>query len=203
MADFNAKSKAAYNEKADNYDNTHDGRFTRRFKQLLVSEAELCENTTVLDVACGNGSLLAALNNKTPIIGFGIDIADRMIKNAAANNPDMTFRVSGCESIPFGECSMDVITVCAAYHHFPDTQAFAKEAKRVLRPSGAIYIADVYLPSVPRFVINPFVPLSRAGDVRFYSPKEIAGNFEQYGFETVETKVVGHVQIVVAKKATV
>ena len=200
MADFNAKSKAAYNKKADNYDNTHDGKFTRKFKQLLVSEVALRENATVLDVACGIGSLLTALNNKTPINGFGIDIADRMIKNAAANNPNMEFSVSGCESIPFGECSMDVITVCAAYHHFPDTAGLAKEAMRVLRPSGTIYIADVYLPSLLRFFFNPFVPLSGAGDVKFYSPKEIAGNFEQYGFETVKTKIFGHVQIVVVQK---
>ena len=113
MADFNAKSKAAYNKKADNYDNTHDGRLTLKFKQLLVSEVVLHGNASVLDVACGNGSLLTALNNKTPINGFGIDIADRIIKNAATNNPGMTFRVSGCESIPFGECSMDIITFCS------------------------------------------------------------------------------------------
>ena len=200
MADFNAKSKAAYNKKADNYDDTHDGRFTRKFKQLLVSEVALRDNATVLDVACGNGSLLAALNNKTPINGFGIDIADRMIKNAAANNPGMEFRVSGCESIHFENCSMDVVIVCAAYHHFPDTAAFAKEAKRVLKPNGTIYIADIYLPTVLRFFINPFVSLSGAGDVRFYSPKEITGSFEQYGFTAMETKLFGHVQIVVIQK---
>ena len=61
MADFNAKSKAAYNKKADNYDDTHDGRFTRKFKQLLVSEVALRDNATVLDVACGNGSFLIIL----------------------------------------------------------------------------------------------------------------------------------------------
>ena len=98
MADFNAKSKAAYNKKADNYDNTHDGRFTLKFKQLLVSEVVLNGNASVLDIACGNGSLLMALNNKTPINGFGIDIADRMIKNATANNPRMEFRVAGWAS---------------------------------------------------------------------------------------------------------
>ena len=95
---------------------------------------------------------------------------------------------------------MDVVTVCAAYHHFSDTAGFAKEAKRVLKPSGKIYIADVYLPPVLRFFINPFVPLSGAGDVKFYSPKEIAGNLEQYGFKTLEIKIFGHVQIVVAQK---
>ena len=75
MPDFNSKSRAAYNEKANNYDNTRDGRFTLNFKRLLLSEIEIPPNVNVLDVACGNGSLLAALNEKTPIKGHGIDIA--------------------------------------------------------------------------------------------------------------------------------
>jgi len=200
MADFNTKSKSAYNKKADNYDNTHNGRFTLKFKQLLVSKVVLRENADVLDVACGNGSLLAALNDKAPINGFGIDIADRMIENAAANNPSMEFRVAGCESIPFDEGSMDIITVCAAYHHFPDTAAFAREALRVLKSKGVIYIADVYLSSVLRLIVNPFVPLSRAGDVKFYSPKEIAQTFEQCGFETIDASIMGHVQLASMRK---
>ena len=200
VADFNEKSKLAYNKKADNYDNTPEGRFTRNFQRLLVSEIELPHNGSILDVACGNGSLLAALNAKTPINGYGIDIAEQMVQNAATNNPSMEFHTAGCEAIPFGDCSMDVITVCSAYHHFPDTAAFAREAKRILKPQGKVYVAEIYLPSVVRFLTNPFVPLSSEGDVRFYSPKEICKNFERFGFVREIVKSFGHVQIVAMKK---
>jgi ubiquinone/menaquinone biosynthesis C-methylase UbiE len=77
------------------------------------------------------------MNLCKPITGFGIDIAERMINYAAAKNPGMVFRVSGCESIPFNDCSMDIVTVCAAYHHFTNVTLFAKEASRVLKPGGA------------------------------------------------------------------
>ena len=200
MSKFNDRSKMAYNKIADDYDNTFDGRFTRKFKQMLISEIELQENYHVLDVACGNGALLAGLNNKKPIRGFGIDISDRMIKNAAANNPGMEFPVSGCEAIPFRDNSMDMITVCAAYHHFPNVAAFAKEAERVLKPKGKLYIADVYLSSFLRFICNPFVPLSRAGDVKFYSPNEILNTFKSFGFEKVDVKISGNVQIISMRK---
>ena len=200
MPDFNSKSRTAYNNKADDYDNTRDGRFTQNFKRLLVSEIEPPYYGSVLDVACGNGSLLAALNAKTPINGYGIDIAERMVENAAANNPGMEFQTASCEAIPFDDCSMDVITVCAAYHHFPDVAEFAREAKRVLKPQCKVYIAEIYLPSVLRFLANPFVPLSSEGDVRFYSPKEICKNFERFGFVREIVKLFGHVQIVAMKK---
>jgi ubiquinone/menaquinone biosynthesis C-methylase UbiE len=198
---FNAKSKAAYNKKADDYENTYDGRVTQRFKLLLAEHIDLQANQSVLDVACGTGSLLALLNKKKPIKGYGIDLADRMVKNAAANNPNMEFYVAGCEAIPFPDASMDIITVCSSYHHFPDVKAFASEARRVLRPNGKLYIADMYLPALLRVIVNPFVPLSSAGDVRFYSPKEILRNFESFGFEKAgDVKIHGHIQIVSMKK---
>ena len=200
MGNFNEKSRAAYNQIADHYDSTYDGQFTRRFKDLLAATITLQENCNVLDVACGNGSLLAALNRRAPINGVGIDIAERMIKNAAANYPDMEFQVSGCEAMPFQNETMDIIAVCAAYHHFPDVTDFAREAYRVLRPKGRLYIAEVYLPAVLRWICNPFIPLSRSGDVRFYSPKKIAANFKRFGFEEVDVMITGHIQIVSMQK---
>ena len=202
MADFNAKSKAAYNAKADDYENSREGRFTREFQRLLVECVALQGNQSALDVACGTGSLLALLSKKTPIKGYGIDLADQMIKKARTNNPSMEFQAAGCEAIPFPDSSMDIITVCAAYHHFPDTNAFAKEARRALRPNGYLHIAEIYLPTVLRVIANPFVPLMPDGDVRFYSPNQIARNFEPFGFIRADVKIFGHVQIVSMRKST-
>ena len=51
---------------------------------------------------------------------------------------------------------------------------FYNEMKRILKPKCVIYIADIYYPLIIRAILNPFVPLSKAGDVKFYSPKEIS-----------------------------
>jgi ubiquinone/menaquinone biosynthesis C-methylase UbiE len=137
------------------------------------------------------------MNDRKPIAGFGIDIAERMIDSASEKNPGMEFRVSGCESIPFNDGSMDILTVCAAYHHFPDVAAFAQEAARILVPGGMLYIADMLVPALVRVILNPFVPLLfKDGDVRFYSPKKIIGNFKRFGFEKANVKVSGNIQIV-------
>jgi ubiquinone/menaquinone biosynthesis C-methylase UbiE len=196
----NEKSKSAYNKIADYYDESPDGRFTSRFKELLLSTITLHDGQNVLDVACGNGSLLSSMNKIKPIKGHGIDVSDQMIKNAIMRNPGMEFRVAGCELIPFPDESMNLITVCAAFHHFPDTDAFAKEAGRVLKPQGMLYIAEVFLPAFIRMLINPFVPLSKAGDVKIYSPMEIINIFIISGFGQASVNKSNHIQIVSMKR---
>ena len=200
MRDFNAQSRAAYNRKADDYENTTDGKFTRKFKTLLLEQVEINSNDAVLDVACGNGLLLKMLAEKQVIKGFGIDIAENMIKNAKLNCPEMVFHVSGCEKIPLENASVDIITVSAAYHHFPDVASFAKEAARVLKPQGQIYIAEVWLPFIFRVLFNPFLPFMGSGDVKIYSPQEIIKTFESQKFTTVKTLRKGKVQIIQMQK---
>jgi len=197
---FIEKSKAAYNKKADHYDQTPDGRFTRRFKQLILAGVHLRDGMSVLDVACGNGSLLAAMQKKARIEGFGIDISEGMVDAAARKNPGMTFHVSGCEEMPFTDASMDLITVSAAYHHFPDVVAFADEVARLLKPGGVICIADIYLPAPLRVLVNPLLPFSRSGDVRIHSPEEIAQNFKRLGVVPVRLVRNRQIQVVTMRE---
>jgi ubiquinone/menaquinone biosynthesis C-methylase UbiE len=154
----------------------------------------------VLDVACGNGTLLNMLAGKFGITGYGADISEKMVENAQKRCPEMVFKTAGCEKIPFEGQSFDLMTVCAAYHHFPNVRAFAAEAFRLLKTGGQIYIADVYYPDIVRFILNPFVPMSKAGDVKFYSPKEIIRTFEFAGFRHERLITSGHIQIIVFQK---
>jgi len=200
MKTFDQKSRESYNIKANDYDNTFDGKFTEKFKKLLLEEIKIKSNDSILDVACGNGSLLKMLSNKCDIKGYGIDISEKMIENAKSKCPDMIFEVNGCEHTSFENQMFDFVTVSAAYHHFPNVKAFAKEANRILKPQGILYIADVYYPFTIRVICNPFVPLSKAGDVKFYSPKEIKSNFEANGFEQIKFRREGHVQLIEMRK---
>jgi len=201
MAGFSERSRTAYNEKADSYDDSREGQYTHRIHQLLLPMLNWQSGQSILDVACGTGSLLAAMNARKQIRGFGIDISERMIEVARTRNPGMEFHVSGCESVPCPDESMDIITVCAAFHHFADVGAFAKEAGRVMKPGGMIYIADMYVPSLIKVLVNPFVPLLfKDGDVKFYSPKEILMNFARHGFLETDVKTTGNLQIVTMRK---
>ena len=192
MRKTHEKNISAYNKKADDYNNTFDGVFTEKFKKFLLSVVDVKDGDAVLDVACGNGTLLSRFSRE--INGYGADISPQMIKNASANFPQFKFAVAGCEKIPFDDASMDVITVCSSYHHFPDVNAFAAEAKRLLKPLGSLYIAEIFLPPVIRHIANIFVPLSKDGDVKIYSKKEIAKTFSS--FEFISARKKGHMQII-------
>jgi len=201
MGNFNEKSRNTYNKIAFRYNSTLDGKFTQKFKERLIEHVTLRENCRVLDVGCGNGSLLAMLKRRKPTIyGLGVDIAEEMVAAAKSAYPDMEFHAAECEEIPFVDESMDVVTACMAYHHFPDVAAFAREIWRILAPSGELYIAEIRLPAAVRAVLNPWLPLSKSGDVKFYSPTEIVQTLESNGFEKVEAKMRGYIQIIQFRK---
>ena len=140
------------------------------------------------------------LNEKTSFYGYGVDISDKMIEQAKKLNPTMNFYVAGCEKLPFEKGEIDVMTVCAAFHHFPNIQKFAEESERVMKKDGVLYIAEVYLPTILRVVCNPFVKFSKAGDVKFYSPNEIVSLFENNGFVKIGIEINSKVQIIKLKR---
>lgn len=200
MNQFERKSKTSYDKKADTYEQSFDGKFTSKFKRVLFETMHINNDDFILDVACGNGRFLNMLSHKADIHGFGVDISENMIACAKKMNPEMHFQTAGCDKIPFENQSMNVVSVCAAFHHFPNIDAFAKEMYRILKPGGRIYIAEVYLPAVIRLICNPFVKFSKSGDVKFYSPKEIVDCLSNAGFYGEEVRIDGLVQIVAMRK---
>lgn len=193
------QSKKAYNKIAKNYDNTFDGRFTRLFKDELISNVILNQNDAVLDVACGTGELLDRLYDKCPIQGVGVDISDEMIKVARLKYNKFDFFVSSCVSLPFDNNIFDVLTVSASFHHFPEPEKFAIEANRVLKHGGKIYIAEVNFPIPIRQIVNAiFLPLYNSGDVKIYHPKELIKIFNNAGFSNISVLKKGKVQLMCA-----
>ena len=197
---FEKRSKKTYNELADGYDASFEGEYTAQFKALLLNEIRIQPNANILDIACGNGRLLNMLAKQNRFNGYGVDIAEQMIEHAKQLNPDMHFSVGNCEKIPLPDQTMDVITVCAAYHHFPHVNLFARESFRLLKTGGRIYIAEVYYPSSIRLLMNPFMPLLNKGDVKIYSPDSIISTLEKAGFQDLNYSIHGHIQIVSARK---
>ncbi|MPN22890.1 Demethylmenaquinone methyltransferase [bioreactor metagenome] len=161
----------------------------------------LRDGDSILDVACGNGTLLGALSKKASVHGFGVDLSENMIAAARERYPGCTFAVSSCVPLPFETESMDVITVSCAFHHFEDPLAFVNECRRVLKKNGMIYMAEPFFTPVIRWLANTVVfPFSKSGDVKVYSEQELRRIFETAGFRNVETYTKGTVLFFSIKK---
>lgn len=182
------ESKASYNEIAFTYDTSREGRYTAFYIEELVNMVELKENDVVLDVACGTGTLLGKLKQTEKIHAYGIDISDKMIDVARQKYPEIAFKVQSCCPLLFEDESVDVITVCCAFHHFEIPQNFVDECRRVLKENGRVYIADPNFSPLARVIANTIVfRFSKRGDVKVYSEKELKKFFYEAMFKDVKT----------------
>ena len=200
MNQHEERSIRSYSKKANHYDRTLDGLMTRKIKRLLVEHVEISDGDSVLDVACGNGRLLSMFSQKHRFQGFGADISPEMVKSASQMNPGITFVAAPCDKLPFTDEMFDRVTVCAAFHHFPDPAAFLREARRVLKPGGVLTIAEFHYSAPVRFLLNPLIRHSPAGDVKMYAPRELTALLEQTGYLVQSVLVSGSIQIIDGEK---
>ncbi len=195
------QSQKAYDKMAWEYDSTPEGIYTRPHKAELVSQVMVRDKDHILDVACGNGSLLGELSRRAKVCAYGVDISENMIAAARGRHPDCVFAAQPCVPLRFEDESMDVITVCCAFHHFEKPRAFAEECMRVLKKNGRVYLAEPFFSPVIRWLANTVVfPFSQSGDVKVYGPRELRGFFDAAGFRHIEVYATGTVLFCSAQK---
>jgi len=194
-----AKKEFNFSKRANSYDKGIEGRFSKRFYRLLQRDVRFDAGARILDVGCGTGALLKRLRADNIAEVYGIDTDANMIAVAKRQCPDCSFQIAPSEKIPFADKSFDVLTACMAYHHFSDKAGFAREAARVLKPGGALYIADPKFPLIIRAGINGLLRLFKVVG-EFYTAREIGGAFAAYGFELSGLAYDGYAQVVRLKR---
>jgi len=188
----------SFEKRAAKYDD-RVGKMSGRFYRLLLEQVALFPGAKVLDVGCGTGTVLRRIADACEIDGYGIDAEENMIAVAKQKCPEMNIQISRCEDTPFENQYFDVITTCMAYHHFADRAGFAKEAARLLKHGGCLYIADPRLPFVIRKTVNGFFRLVNVAGC-FNTPQELHKHFCEYGFVPDGFVFDGYAQVVKFKK---
>jgi demethylmenaquinone methyltransferase / 2-methoxy-6-polyprenyl-1,4-benzoquinol methylase len=104
----------------------------------------------VLDLACGTGDLLIAMERDARRALLGSDFCHPMLTGAREKLDRGSLRSSLLESdamaLPFPDASLDLITIAFGYRNFANYRSGLIEMRRVLRPGGALAILEFTQP---------------------------------------------------------
>ena len=99
----------------------------------------------VVDIGCGGGVLVRALTARGARV-TGVEISESQLATAIRDDDSGGARyvVGVAERLPLSDQSADVVVFMRAFHHVPpaDMLSALREARRVLRPGGVVYIAE-------------------------------------------------------------
>jgi SAM-dependent methyltransferase len=99
----------------------------------------------VVDVGCGGGVLVRDLAARGARV-TGVEISEEQLAAAVANDGESGARyvVGLAQRLPLSDESADVVVFMRALHHVPPGEMLEalREAGRVLRGRGAVYIAE-------------------------------------------------------------
>jgi ubiquinone/menaquinone biosynthesis C-methylase UbiE len=95
----------------------------------------------VLDVGCGTGRLLDAVQQSYPV-AVGVDVSSQMLAEAKCLRPGPLFVCAVAEQLPFASGAFDAVTATLSIRHWQDPGCGVRELARVLSPDGVLVIAD-------------------------------------------------------------
>lgn len=156
----------------------------------VLALLDLNNSHSVLDIGCGTGELLRALEGRVTRI-VGTDLSADMI--AHYHGPAETV-VCQAANQPFGDAEFDRIVMVSVAQYFPSRKYFElvmQSAMRMLRTGGIFLVADV-LPVHARYVPHLLRPFALIG-WQWWSPYRI---YPIHYLERVARRVKADLEII-------
>ncbi len=186
-----AETKEFFNKVAPEWGRIREGFSDKVIIDRLYSSGLLHSGSTVLDLGAGDGfiTLEAALKVKKVI---SVDLSAGMLallqsraKERRLNNIEL---IEGeGTNLPLEDRSIDLVCASMFLHHIEDPAVAIEEIYRVLKPSGAVFIADYVLHDDAQFSI-------RMHDIwQGFTREQLREWFGEKGFMQIKCEIAGKV----------
>ncbi|MFX1519801.1 MAG: class I SAM-dependent methyltransferase [Promethearchaeota archaeon] len=122
--------------------------YTEDIPELLLKYLNKIKWKIYLDLGCGDGALLYALNKKGYFDGkivYAIDLSERRISLAKRIDKDFRcFVDDACNIQTIKDNSIDFLVSAHVVEHVTNDEAIVREISRVLNKNGTVYLATVF-----------------------------------------------------------
>jgi ubiquinone/menaquinone biosynthesis C-methylase UbiE len=104
----------------------------------LLSTSGVGSASKVLEVGCGIGNYIIALEALAQCSCWGVDPSARMLSRARERSGKVSFQLGKAEKLDFPRDFFDLVFSVDVIHHMSDYRAYFREAYRVLRLGGKV-----------------------------------------------------------------
>ena len=148
----------------------------------------------LLEVGCGTGRWLAELQPFARCV-HGVDLSPGMLSQARERDAQFRLTCADANHLPFSDAVFDLVFCVNALHHFGSPRAFVAEARRLLRPGGALAVVNMD-PHTGRdrwYLYDYFTETREIDLCRFPSGGALLDWMIGAGFTSAEWRVTEHI----------
>jgi ubiquinone/menaquinone biosynthesis C-methylase UbiE len=107
----------------------------------LISGSAIYAPSRVIELGCGTGNYIRAIQSQTGCFAWGIDPSRDMLSHASTQESAVTWKCAAAENTGLTDIQFDFVFNVDAIHHFQDRTRVFQEINRLLAKTGAVCIA--------------------------------------------------------------